>query len=71
MAKGYRPVILQLKFFPTKRALSILRQNTGENFPKGTVQIFNNNRMRRGVPFENICLLLYSPWVSVGLIRHE
>ena len=37
-----RPVILQFKFFPTDRALSILRGKTGENFPSGTAQIFNN-----------------------------
>ena len=37
-----RPVILQFKFFPADRALSILRGKTGENFPKGTVQICNN-----------------------------
>ena len=37
-----RPVILQFKFFPTDRALSILRRKTGENFPSGTAQIFNN-----------------------------
>ena len=37
-----RPVILQFKFFPTDRALSILRGKTGENFPSGKVQIFNN-----------------------------
>ena len=53
-----RPVILQFKFFPTDRALSILREKTGENFRSGTVQI------------ESICLLLYSPGVSIGLIQH-
>ena len=37
-----RPVILQLKLFPTDRALSILRGKTGENSPNGTAQIFNN-----------------------------
>ena len=37
-----RPVILQFKFFPTDRALSILRGKTGENFPSETAQIFNN-----------------------------
>ena len=37
-----RPVTLQFKFFPTDRALSILRGKTGENFPSGTAQIFNN-----------------------------
>ena len=36
-----RPVILQFKFFPTDRALSILRGKTGENFPSGTAHIFN------------------------------
>ena len=35
-----RPVILQFKFFPTDRALSILRGKTGDNFPSGKVQIF-------------------------------
>ena len=34
-----RPVILQFKFFPTDRALSILRGKTGENFPSGTAQM--------------------------------
>ena len=37
-----RPVILQFVFFPRDRALSILRGKTGENFPSGTAQIFNN-----------------------------
>ena len=37
-----RPVTLQFKFFPRDRALSILRGKTGENFPSGTAQIFNN-----------------------------
>ena len=37
-----RPVILQFKFFPTDRALSILSGKTGENFASGTAQIFNN-----------------------------
>ena len=37
-----RPVILHFKFFPTDRALSILREKTGENFPSETAQIFNN-----------------------------
>ena len=37
-----RPVILQFKFFRTDRALSILRGKTGENFPSGKEQIFNN-----------------------------
>ena len=42
-----RPVILQFKFFPTVRALPILRQKTGENFPNGTVQNETfNNKMR-------------------------
>ena len=40
-----RPVILQFKFFPTDRALSILRGKTGENFRSGTAQI-SNNKMR-------------------------
>ena len=35
-------MILQFKFFPTDRALSILRGKTGENFPNETVLIFNN-----------------------------
>ena len=34
-----RPVILQFKFFPTDRALSIVRGKTGENFPSGTAQM--------------------------------
>ena len=37
-----RPVTLQFKFFPRDRALSILHGKTGENFPSGTPQIFNN-----------------------------
>ena len=37
-----RPVILQFKFLPRDRALSILRGKTGENFPSGKAQIFNN-----------------------------
>ena len=37
-----RPVILQFKFFPTDRALSILRGKTGENFPSRTAQSFDN-----------------------------
>ena len=37
-----RPVILQFKFFPTDRTLSILRGKTGEKLPNFTVQTFNN-----------------------------
>ena len=37
-----RPVILQFKFFPTDRAHSILRGKTGEKFPSGTAQSFDN-----------------------------
>ena len=57
-----RPVTLQFKFFPTDRALSILRGKTGQNFPNGTVQIFNKK-------IRALCPLLYSPGVSIGLIR--
>ena len=45
-----RPVILQFKFFPTDRALSILRGQTGENFPSGTAHIFNK-KMRAFVSY--------------------
>ena len=30
-------MILQFKFFLTGRALSILREKTGENFPNGSI----------------------------------